>query len=85
MSSCGCEQPTQLRVSGEVWHDRPLQDRRVIGAGDRFARIRCVDCGGKYGYIGSDGLAVLGIPEEEVYNGRCLEPEQHISLEVDLF
>lgn len=85
MSGCECEQPARLRVSGEVWNDRPLQDRRVIGDGDLFARIRCVECGGKYGYIGSDALAVLGIPKEEVCNGRCLEPEQHVSLEVDLF
>lgn len=85
MSGCRCEDPTRLRVSGEVWHDAPLQDRRVIGDGDRFARIRCGECGGKYGYIGSAALAVLGIPEEEVCNGRCLDPEQQVALEVDLF
>lgn len=84
MSGCSCERPTRLRVSGEVWHDHPLRDRRVIGGGDRFARIRCVECGGKYGYIGSDALAVLGIPKGEIQNGRCLPLEEHVSLEVDL-
>lgn len=85
MSSCCCEEATRLRVSGEVYESEPLQDRRVIGGGDRFARIRCVDCGGKYGYIGDDALAVLGIDEDEVYNGRCLPSEGQVSLEVDLF
>lgn len=87
MSRCSCEDSTDYRVTGEVQEidpGRPRAPSRAVGTGEKTVRIRCGDCGGKVAYVGSDLLEVLGVPLDEIYNGRCLEEDQRVTLEVDL-
>jgi hypothetical protein len=56
MSGCHCSSATDLRVTGEVW-DRSSPD--AVGAGSKTVRVRCAQCGGKVGRIGSDVLTQL--------------------------
>lgn len=83
MSRCGCRAPRELRVSGEVWSNGPGLD--TIGGGEKAVRVRCANCGGKVGLVGSDLLTELfGYAEDEIVNGRCLDDDDRGTLEVDL-
>lgn len=85
MSRCHCEDSQRFRVTGEVYDRQP--DPRAtneIGSGEKMARIRCAECGGKVTYVGSDLLNVLGIPDGEIQNGRVLPEGERPVLEVDL-
>lgn len=81
MSGCHCDDSANYRVTGEV---TPHRVGDSVGTGEKFARIRCAECGGKVAHIGSDLLNVLGIPNEEIVNGRCLSESQQVTLTVDL-
>jgi len=86
MSRCSCENSTRYRVTGEV-SDAPATDRpKPGGSGAKQVRIRCTECGGKVGWIGSDLLNVLGIPDEDIKAGSCIgTPEDPaVTLGVDL-
>lgn len=71
----------RFRVTGEVYHDPPLD--RTIGTGEKYARLR--RGGGKIGYVGSDALDLLGIPPERIKNGACLPEDEIVTVQVDLY
>ena len=82
---CNCTDSRRYRVTGEVWENPPESDNpRHAGTGDKLVRIRCAECGGKVGRVGSNLLNVLGIPDAEIVNGRCLAKDERVTLEVDL-
>ena len=86
MSGCSCEDSRQYRVTGEVIDAPATGDPRVIGEGTKQVRIRCGECGGKVGWVGSDLLNALGIDDEAVYAGACIgtPDEPAVTLGVDL-
>lgn len=82
MSGCSCSESRELRVTGEVWdHCRP----EAVGTGNKSVRVRCAECGGKVGKVGSDVLTGLfGIDDDDIVAGRCLEVDDRPTLTVDL-
>jgi hypothetical protein len=83
MSRCCCSERGDIRVSGEVWEND--DGLNTIGGGEKAVRVRCVECGGKIGRVGSDLLVELfGYDESEIVNGACLDDDERRSLEVDL-
>lgn len=82
MSGCYCAETTRYRVTGEVWARRDARD--AIGGGPKVVRVRCAECGGKIGAVGSDLLELLGVDVEEIRTGRVLPEDDRPTLEVDL-
>lgn len=82
MSGCSCSDLTELRVTGEVYdHAYP----EAVGTGEKSIRVRCGNCGGKVGKVGSDVLTDLfGIDDDDIKAGRCLEADERPTLTVDL-
>lgn len=82
MSGCACSSPRDFRVTGEVW---PEGRAGQVGPGSKAVRVRCGECGGKVGRVGSDLLTDLfGIPEDDIKNGRCLNEAEQRTITVDL-
>jgi hypothetical protein len=80
MSSCQCDSPKQLRITGEV----DPKSRYSLGPGEKEARVRCRSCGGKIGWVGSAVLTELFQVEfSDIQTGRCLEPDERTHIEVD--
>lgn len=76
MSGCSCQKPRDYRITGEVWNE---------GSDNVEVRIRCVDCGGKVTTIPGAWLADLpGLELDDIKNGRCLDPEDHREITIDL-
>jgi hypothetical protein len=83
MSRCSCTEPKELRITGEVAETYP--NSNAIGPGAKTARVRCGECGGKVGRIGSDVLTRLfKIPYDEIEAGRCLCESERRTITVDL-
>jgi hypothetical protein len=81
MSGCHCDSPKQFRITGEV----DPKSGYSLGPGQKEARVRCRNCGGKIGWIGSAILTELfQIDPSDIQTGRCLEPDERIHIEVDL-
>jgi len=84
MSSCHCEDSRHYRVTGEVWDRGGWVQTAVIGDGSKEVRVRCAECGGKVTIVGSNLLNALGIPDDEIVNGRCFDETEQVSVTVDL-
>jgi len=83
MSRCTCSSPREFRVTGEVWRYPDVE--RAVGSGSKAVRVRCGECGGKVGRIGSDVLTDLfGVPETDIESGRCLSETEQRTVTVDL-
>ena len=66
MSGCKCDDPRRFRVTGELIERSATADPRTVGTGTLQARVRCVECGGKVAYVGSDLLNMMGISDDEI-------------------
>lgn len=83
MSRCHCRSPRDFRITGEVRRQRPGSD--AVGPGVKAVRVRCAECGGKVGRVGSDVLTeLLHVPHSDIKNGRCLSEGEQRTVTVDL-
>jgi hypothetical protein len=77
MSSCKCENPTDLRFTGEV-HQEQSKDVEV--------RLRCAECGGKITYAPAAWMAnIPGLELDDLRNGRCLPEHKQKEITIDLY
>lgn len=87
MSGCTCDDSRNFRVTGEVV-ECDGSEKNVYGSGDKAARIRCGECGGKVGgakYVGSDLLNLLGVEDSVIEPGVVpYHGEETPTLKVDL-
>lgn len=82
MSQCSCENPTEFRITGEI--NELEAGEPEVGTGPKEARVRCVECGGKVTYIGSDFLEAFGIPPERLRPGDFFKEDEQIEITIDL-
>lgn len=76
MSRCGCENPTELRITGE-----PLQRK----SGNPKLRLRCADCGGKVAFIPASWLSEIpGLSMSNVREPHGLAEQEQKTITIDL-
>jgi hypothetical protein len=87
MSTCICDDSRNFRVTGEVSDRERHSESAIFGSGEKVARVRCGECGGKVGknYVGSDLLNLLGVEDSVIEPGVVpYHGEETPTLTVDL-
>ena len=87
MSYCTCDDTRNLRVTGEVSDRERHSESAIIGSGEKVARVRCDECGGKFGknYVGNELLNLLGVEDSMIEPGSMpYHGEENPTLKVDL-